>query len=158
MASPFTQIEESTDEESIKTISLHRQHICPIYERIFYYAKIFGILPYHFNVDTFEFTPINSGFSYYVFLFNVIYVFVGNAKVLMLLLPNWWTKFELEEIPGGYFMQLGFMMGYCLLYAMIYSYCLNKNRFASAMSACILLEEHIMDSKLVPFSCSQCIM
>ena len=128
--------------------SVHRSQICPIYEKIFHYSRVFGIIPYYFKPDTLELIPVKSGFSYYLFLFNVCYLLVTATKVLALFLRNWWTRFELEEIGGGYFMQLSFLMGYILLLAMISGYAFNKSRFTSTVSSCIHLEEHILRGKI----------
>ena len=137
------------DVETIAKNNLHREQIVPIYEKIFYYTRVCGILPFYFNAETSELTPVTSGFSYYLFNFNVGYLIVALFKIIFLLFYNWWTNFEHEDIPGGYFMQLGFFMGYTLLFAMLYVYTLfNKNIFMSTVASCIRLEDHILRGKI----------
>ena len=109
------------------------ERVVKIYARIFHCTKIFGILPFEFNSNSLKLTPIYSGRSYYFFWFNLLYVFTTMSKVWYLLFLNWWTNFEQEEIPGGYFMQFCFVSGYSLLYSMLYSYCFHKDRFANAI-------------------------
>ena len=129
--------------------SLHYELICPIYEMIFHYTRILGIFPFQFNSTTLELIPVTSGFSYNLFRFNVCYLVVTQFKAIFLFLLNWWTNFEFEEIRGGYFMQLGFVTGYFLLYAMIFAYSgFNRDIFASTVSSCFQLEEHILHGKI----------
>jgi len=135
--------------KEISPKSLHRKTICPIYESIFYYASLFGILPYKFNPDTLEVKSIEWGFSYYLYLFNIVYLVVSMSKVIFLFWLNWWTNFENEDIPGGYFMQLMNITGYTLVFAMMYGYSVKKDDFSSVVSSCIELETDILQGKLV---------
>jgi len=142
---PCITLRKTTDPK--RKIDLHREKMCPIYVSVFRTAKIFGILPYDFDPDTLQLTPIHSGFPYYFFLFNLGYLVVTLSKNISLFLQNWWTNFEEEKIKGGYFMQLAFVSGYGLLYAMLHGYTFNRQRFASAVSSVIRLEARILRGK-----------
>jgi len=89
-----------------------------LYTRIFHYGKIFGILPFQFNSKNLTLAPITSGRCYYIFLFNIFYVFASVCKAVYLLFCNWWTNFEEEEFPGGYILQVCYIVGCLLLYSM----------------------------------------
>ncbi len=67
-------------------------------------ARVLGFLPYNFNTETFELILVTSGFPYYMYIFNICCLNVIS------------TNFVHEQIPGGYFMQLSFVMGYLFVY------------------------------------------
>jgi len=91
---------------------------------------------------------VYSGWSYYFFLFNLFYVSSTMCKAWYLLFLNWSTNFQEEEIPGGYFMQLGFVSGHLLICSILHSYCFYKDRFANAISSCIQMEAKLLEGDI----------
>jgi hypothetical protein len=73
---------------------------------------------------------IRSGFWYYLYIFNIIYVTVNLVKVLILFGLNWYFEFEFDEIQGGYFLQLTWIIGACLTFAIMYSWAQDTEAFS----------------------------
>ena len=120
------------------------EKILPIYVNFFYYARKMGILPYQFNTETLVVSPVNSGFSYYLFIFNVIYLCFSIIKAALLFIFNLRSNFEFEAIKGGYFFQLIWIGGGILVLAMIQSYSYDKIGFSLAVSTCIRMEKEMI--------------
>jgi hypothetical protein len=133
--------------------SINRQLLCPVYESFFNHARRIGILPYRFDVYTLEITPVNSGWPYFLFLFNLLYMLVGGVKAVLLFFQNWRTNFE-EDIPGGYFIQLTFIMGHILLIALICGHVFNRKSISSAVTSAIQIESKILQGKLQHYAIS----
>ena len=121
--------------------------ILPLYIKFFHYARICGAFPYKFNSETLELSAISSGFSYYLFLFNTLYISIQICKLGLLFFLNWWTDFEFEYIQGGYFIQLCWLMGLTMVYAIMFGYVFERIDFASTISACIRLERRLVTGK-----------
>ena len=119
-----------------------------------FYTKFFdctskvGLFPYQFNANTLELVPIESGFSYYLFIFNCIFFFTQTSKVCILLLLNYWTNFEFQEMEDGYILQLNWIIGCLMVFAMTYCYSWDRKSFASALTSHIRFEKDFSQGKI----------
>jgi hypothetical protein len=100
-------------------------------------------LPYKFNYEELELSPINSGLAPF-FLFNALTVSINIVKSGLLLAINWYTDFQFEEIKGGYFFQLLWFIGPITIVIYMYSYSSNPEDLARTVTGCIRLERQII--------------
>jgi hypothetical protein len=128
---------------------LQLKFLVSVYADFFQTCKIFGILPVQFNVQTLELAPISTGIYYKFFVFNIIYLLVNCFKALLLLGINYYTHFELEDIPGGYFLQITWIMGIALAFSMLYNWTRNSEAFCSAISSWLILEKRAFTGKQI---------
>jgi hypothetical protein len=118
-----------------------------IYADFFQTCKTFGILPVQFNVQALELVPISSGIYYKFFVCNMMYLLVNCFKAMLLLGINCYTNFEFEDIPGGYFLQVTWILGIALAFSMLYSWTRNPEAFCSAISSWLILEKRAFTGK-----------
>ena len=141
------------ESDSVRSALEHSKNywdrIVPLYSTFFYYARFFGLLPYTFNSQTLEIEPIKSGIGFYLFMFNTCYIYLNILKVGVLFGINLWTGFEFEEIKGGWFFQLAWLVTLGLVESLKFSYTYNGSSFASTLSHCIRLEKKILTGNTI---------
>ena len=123
------------------------EQILSLYIKFFHYTATVGLFPYEFNAESLKLSPIESGLSYYLFIFNVIWAFIHNSKSALLFILNFSTNFEFEEYQAGYFFQLIYLTGFFLMWGMMYCYVWNRATFASTLTSCIRLEKEFVIGK-----------
>jgi hypothetical protein len=123
---------------------ISQNSILELYKTFFKYSRIQGLLPYEFDSTAMELTPITSGFFYYYFKFNTLYIILDVSKSALLFTSNWATNFQDEEIKGGYLLQLLWVIGPGSVLTMIYSFSHTRKEFAKTVTDCIRLESRIV--------------
>jgi hypothetical protein len=118
-----------------------------IYAQFFHRFKLLGLLPYDFNPETLELIPTSSTFWELVFIFNTVSFLINTGSAWILFGVNWYMNFEFEELQGGYFLQLDWIFGQFLILSMLYSWTMNKAKFAAVMSTWLKLEHSIEEGK-----------
>ena len=123
------------------------EEVVTLYTKFFCYTSRLGLLPYQFNANTMEITSIESGLLFYLFIFNLIFFCIQTSKVCLLLILNYWTNFEFEEIRGGYIIQLTWLIGCLMVFAMMYCYLWDRKNFASTLTSYIRFEQDFTEGK-----------
>ena len=123
--------------------------ILPVYQQFFYYARKVGLFPFIFDPDTLELSPIDSGFSFYLFLFNTFVLWVHLCKILFLLLVNLSANFENETLKGGYIFQLLYVAGIVFVFDMMYVFNQHREEVGLVVSSCLQLERQTMKGKCI---------
>jgi len=118
--------------------------ILPIYKAFFDYSRKTGFLPYKFDPDKLELTPISPGFFYCFFYFNALYTCMFITKAGFLFISNWATDLKYDTIKGGYFLQLLYMVCPPSVVSMYYSFGCDRKEFARVVSDCIGIESRLI--------------
>ena len=121
--------------------------ILPVYQSFFHYSRKMGVFPYSFNSLTLEVSPISSGFPYYLYLFNTLFVLIHVGKANLLFLYNVANNFKMDVIKGAYFFQLIWITSLVVAEAMMYTIGWNRKELGALLSSSIRLERQILTGK-----------